>query len=360
MNKGIKFAVKMGLVATTTLAANMALAATFKTPGVYIQETSAIEISREAELKTASSIEGLELLDTIGRYEQELMVYTTAKPTQEDVERLIETSAKLAGAAGIQLSEKMGRLGENRIAFRGEKDPSASFEIDQITGNFIFNSGLNQYREEETTKNLPREGELEGLAFKALEQFGLNADIKQLAIEHVGGLNMGVTDGSGGTLIYEKLKTVRFDRVLGGIPVNGESRLVMHFGQDAALSGLIYQLPTIEQARPLPTDLVEEPEFMKELALEELESMAKKAERSKLTSVELVLYDDGKGVIEPAYHIVLERFIDDGNRDLVMIPYDFYVPVSRKPQAFFPSMEVAAVSPENGSGTGKVESTVDE
>lgn len=360
MKKVNKLSMKIGLIAATTLMANLAGAATYKASEVYAVEKPVVQSVREAVNTDETAIEGLELLNKIGKYEQELMVYTTAKPTASDLDRLVETSAKLADGTGIRFSKEPGRLGENRIGYRSEKDPSASFEIDPTTGNFLFNSGMQKYRDEVATKNLPQEAELERLAYKAAEQFGLNTNFEELQVEHIGGLNMGVTDGSGGTVILEKLKTVRFNRVLGDIPVSGDSRLVMHFGENAELSGLVYQLPTIEKAQPLSSKMLQDPEVMKKEALEELTSMAKKAKNSRLTAVDLVLYDDGQGVLEPAYHIVLNRYIDDGSRELVMIPYDFYVSVNSEPMAFYPSMEIAAVEPKDGQFEGKVDTATDE
>ena len=61
-----------------------------------------------------------------------------------------------------------------------------------------------------------------------------------------------------------------------------------------------------------------------------------------------MLYDDGQGVIEPAYHFVLERYIaNSANSDQkpVMIPYDFYIPISSMPLAMYPYMENSKVKP---------------
>jgi hypothetical protein len=47
----------------------------------------------------------------------------------------------------------------------------------------------------------------------------------------------------------------------------------------------------------------------------------------------------------------MERMLDLGDKEPVMIPYDFYLPVSSKPEAFFPHMDVGMFMPEDGRST---------
>ncbi|MDZ7924435.1 MAG: hypothetical protein U5M23_10295 [Marinagarivorans sp.] len=300
---------------------------------------------------TNIKIENLDLLDKIGRYEHPLIVYKAVKPAAADIEKQLSLSKRFAELSGMRFDDSPKKLGDTRLALSGAEDSSASFEVDINTGNFLFEGGLAKYSTEQPTLNLPKEADLQRLAERTLKQFDLPINPSDLKVEHIGGLNLSVADGKNEPKIFEKLKTIRYTRVLNGLPVMGDSRIVMHFGEGAQLSGLIYQIPEVADASDLSTQLQQSPKLMKEQALSELTAMAKKALRAKLTQVDLVVYDDGLGVMEPAYHVVLERMLDLGDKEPVMIPYDFYLPVSSKPVAFFPHMDTGMFMPEEGKST---------
>lgn len=299
----------------------------------------------------SQSIEGLELLEKIGHYSNEPVVYTARTPSAKDIAARMATSKRFAELSRVSFSEKPALLEDNRLALIGTEDSSASFEVDRLTGNFLFESGMSKYSGDYSTPNLPKDSQLEKLAMRTLEQYRLKVDPNELKVAHIGGLNMSAANGKDKPEIYEKLKTIRYERVLNGLTVMGDSRLVMHFGEQAELAGLIFQLPVIESAQKLPPKLIRTPKDLQAQALEELSAMAKKAERARLTKVDLVLYDDGLGVMEPAYHLVMERMILLDDDEPSMIPYDLYLPVSRKPIALFPHMDNALFIPEDDRDT---------
>ena len=305
----------------------------------------------------APRIEGLELLKKIGEYSQELTRYQAAKPTESDIPILRHIGEHMAKISETRLAlDKPQRLGETRIAFRSPEDPSASFEIDQSVGNFLFNSGLNKFRKPENTPNLPWQNDLAPLAREHFTEFDLPINPRELEIEHVGGLNMAIADGSGASEIFEKIKTIRFKRNINGLPVEGDSRIIAHFGENSTLTGLVFQWPTIGSKQAISSKELNSPETMRAVAQKQLEEVSQEALSAKLTEVELVLYDDGKGNMEPAYHIVLERQLDLGERESTMIPFDFYLPVSQKPVAEIPRVKDAVLAAADGSNTERYES----
>jgi len=133
--------------------------------------------------------------------------------------------------------------------------------------------------------------------------------------------------------------------------VEGDARIVVQLGEKAELAAMVYQWPRLEKSVRLTSDMLQKPDAIRDSAKREIEAMAKKAMDAELTQAELVLYDDGRGVMEPAYHFVLERHFDDGELEPVMIPYDFYVPATVKPVALYPHMEVAPKAPVDGRDT---------
>lgn len=313
------------------------------------------------EVQAAPTVTGLELLDGVGRYPANLKIYRAIKPSAADLAERLALGKNLGKAAGLDFDSAtpLG-LDKTRNALTSKIDPSASFEYDSGTGNFLFNAGMQSYRTDDSTKNLPQDSEVEALAGKWLNELGLRIDPRQLTLAHVGGLNMAAADGNGGSIIYEKLKTVRFSRVLDGLPVEGDGRLVVHLGESAALAGMVYQWPTVGKSSLLDRRQLQDPQTLRDSALKQIHSVTGKAASARLTQARLSLYDDGRGLIEPAYHFVIERYFDYGDREPVMIPYDFYIPVPRQPVALYPHMETALLQPASGSDTDKIENNQDE
>ena len=309
---------------------------------------SAITLGSIAPLK-AANVEGLELLKNIGSHKGELNTYLMQKPSPEALRRVLEISTKMTAAAGVKLAYgKPDEISDTRQQFKGLEDSSALFELDSQNGHFLFNGGMNKYRQDESTKLLPDNKLAPRYAYYMLKKYGLAVDPAQLKLAHVGGLNMAKPDGKGGSTIFEKLKTVRFNRVLDGLPVEGSARILVTLGERASLSGMIYQWSDIAKALPLDQSQMRKPDSIRYQAQKKIEEMSKKARTARLSRASLVLYDDGRGITEPAYHFVVERYMDLGETKPVMIPYDFYISVAENPQAFYPHNEIAQVSPDQG------------
>lgn len=303
-----------------------------------------------------AAVEGLKLLENIGTYRGTLKTYYATKPTASQISERTKLGSTMGSAAGIKFQQdKPLRLSETRTGYVSSSDASASFEVESTTGNFLFNAGLLKYRTESSTPNLPQDIDAGNIATEALRKYGLSVDSSQVKVARVGGLNMAAADGTGKSQIFEKLKTVRFSRNIGDLPVEGDARIVVHLGERGALAGMVYQWAKLEKTVTLSSRMLKKADDIKKDAQAELEAKAAKALRAELTRASLVMYDDGKGVVEPAYHFEMERYFDDGEQEPVMIPYDFYIPATVTPVAFYPHMEVAAVAPQDGKDESKGE-----
>ena len=311
--------------------------------------TSLITVAGISPLKAAQP-EGLELLKNVGSYQGEINTYFMQKPSPGEVKNVLAISTKMSAAAGIKMAyEKPGMISETRQQIKGLDDSSAVFEVDSLNGHFLFNSGMKKYRVEKSTNALPADKLTARYAYYMLQKFGLEVNPAELKLSHVGGLNMAIPDGKGGSNIFEKLKTVRFNRVLDGLPVQGSARILVSLGEHATLAGMIFQWPKVAKSLPMDASQLRKPESIRYQAQKEIEKMSKKARSARLSRASLVLYDDGRGITEPAYHFVVERYLDLGESKPVMIPYDFYIPAAENPQAFYPHNEVAQVNPDQGT-----------
>jgi hypothetical protein len=266
-------------------------------------------------------------------------------PGESELEGILGLSEKLGRQAEVVFDTETLLADKGRIGLGSSQDKSASFEVDRATGNFLFNGGLDDYRKDASTPGLPGKKEAVYLAEQLLLDLGLHADPREMVVSHVGGWNMAVTYGKGDSTIYEKLRSVRYSRVLDGLPVEGDGRITVQFGENGKTASLIYQWPAIANKERLEAGALEDAARLKEKALKRIFSVTDKALKATLSKVDLVLYDDGRGVMEPAYHLVVERYFDYGDRDPVMIPYDFFVPTTVKPRAFYPYMDVGGAAP---------------
>lgn len=300
------------------------------------------------------TVDGLELLDTMGKYSQDLHVMYAKRPGASDLDGIIALSEKLGRLTGVVFDTETFLADEDRIGLGSSQDKSASFEVDRATGNFLFNGGLDDYRKDASTPNLPGAKEAVYLAEKLILELGLPADPREMVISHVGGWNMAVTYGKGDSTTFEKLKSVRYSRILDGLTVEGDGRITVQFGENGKTASLIYQWPEIAKAERLDASTLEDARSLQEHALERIQSVTDKALKATLSKVDLVLYDDGRGVMEPAYHLVVERYFDYGDLEPVMIPYDFFVPTTVNPRAFYPYMDVGTAVPSADAYASKL------
>ena len=102
------------------------------------------------------------------------------------------------------------------------------------------------------------------------------------------------------TVRYEKTRVVTFTRKIAGIPVKGASRAVVMLGANGDLDGLFVRWMDVKSEKVKGKLAKSE---MKAFLKSQLKTRGE-AKSIRIKKSSLVLYDDGKGVIEPA--LVLE------------------------------------------------------
>lgn len=162
---------------------------------------------------------------------------------------------------------------------------------------------------------------------------------------------MAVLKEDSTTEVFKKLVTVRYDRKLSGVPVMGDSRIIVNMGSNGKLAGLIYYWGEIVEKRTIePGSFLADKDIKKELE-SRLRAASVDAKKILVQKVDFVYYDDGKGNIEPAFYVLgrLSYEVRDSEVGKEIqkydIPYDYYIPVLKKPLAFYPFMEIAKVKP---------------
>lgn len=254
-------------------------------------------------------------------------------------EQAYEMTKRFRETAKIKLSFEIVEEHDNRFIFSDVEDPSAVFDVDSATGAFLFNAGLKKYSGEGTTQGLPSPKDAPDLALKYLVKLGyLPENSKEMALTRVGGLGMTASKNGKSTEDYKKLVTVIFRRVLNELRVQGPgSRILVHLGEQADLVGMIRNWSEVD-AQKVAADQLKNDELIRREIYRRLLKTAGQAKEIFVQKAELVLYDDGRGVIEPAFYVVAAAQYQGPERTkgTVDIPVDFYIPILLKPAGYYP------------------------
>ena len=269
--------------------------------------------------------------------------------TSAEAARLAEKVSTFAKAS-LRPDQGEAKSG-NTLYFRNPADPSAVLSVRLGRGDFLFNKGLAAYSAEKDTSGLPSKDEAVRLAQRHLESLGLAPPADEAVVAHVGGLNMAVHREDGTTADYRKLVTVRFDRKLAGLPVVGDSRAVLQLGESGELAGLVWDWLPARGRQVSPTELRTEAQIRTEIE-RRIRAESGTALRIVVQKQDLVLYDDGRGTIEPAIRVQAERTFrvkmvngkDQGQMREYTVPYDAIVPVLANPKAVYPDAKDAEVT----------------
>lgn len=239
----------------------------------------------------------------------------------------------------------------SRLLYRSNFDSTATFEINTRTGEFLFDKGIGPYDVRGDTSNLPDEKEAVRIAKQHLNNLGLLPSEEELEVSHVGGLGMSVLNNDGTTSDYKKQVTVYFSRKINNVPVVGASRIVVDMGSSGELVGLIKNWRKIDKSK---TKKLSKNEFLDARArydkmMSGFRGKCSDAKAVKIKQSQLVLYDDGKGVIEPAIFsvadLIVEKKVITRNNGTVVQKSTFFsdeiTPLSKNPKAIYPYAETA-------------------
>ncbi|UCH92897.1 MAG: hypothetical protein JSV88_21750 [Candidatus Aminicenantes bacterium] len=212
----------------------------------------------------------------------------------------------------------------NNLIYRNN-DNSARFQINQVTGDIFYQ----EYIESDgDTPGLPPKNKALSLAKKHLKALGLFKD--KMHFNGVNTVKEDVVNGQTGQTIgsYNKQRIVSFSRKLGGIPVAGASRVVVILGRNGELAGLTVRWMDVESVK-IP-GVIKSSEIKNHLK-DKLKVKHKNSDSVLVKKSDLVLYDDGKGVIEPV--LLLQGELTNNG---VSFAYNWIIPVLTEPKADYP------------------------
>lgn len=259
-------------------------------------------------------------------------------------------AAKIEALSGIDLSFSAQRSTAKEAVYLNDQDASSILEINLRNGAFLFNAGMDGLRRDEDTPRLPREDRAEEVARRRLRELDLLPGGVNLRVDHIGGIDMAVHRQDGTNESFRKLVTVRFSRVEDEFQVVGPGgRIKVTLGTDGVLRGLVrdwehYSARNLRHAEKLRAEEIEQ------LAIQQVAVIAPGAASKTIESAEIVYFEDGFGVKEPAVRVVAElTFVsvrsDGKGTTEIRNPYDFYVPVLRSPKAYYPHLQDRGIPP---------------
>lgn len=272
--------------------------------------------------------------------------YTLTPPAALTPASLKEQSQRIFNITGVKnvpfIPDTARSPFSQYLSLRRADDPSGVFEMHRQTGRIVFNRGLKAYKTDLATPGLPSDDDAIKRTQALIEQLQLGVDARELTKPDVTFLEMSAVKDNEPSQTFRKMVTVRYDRMLDGLRVEGGTRLIFSFGRDAELTSMIWDWGKWEPRQVAAEAVIDAREQTRQIE----ETLIRDAGIVKQISVEkrdLVLYNDGQGHIEPAVYvsarITQTRKGPDGKDVDFSYPYDFYAPILRQPGAMFPQMK---------------------
>jgi hypothetical protein len=237
-----------------------------------------------------------------------LSSYTVSEKARLDengAKAMVQRTLEASGAM-TEFNTKESVKDGDRLWYRNPKDPSAILNVDLRNGDVALNRGMRPYMGNTVTPDLMKNDDAVNAAKTYLQKMGVDlSDEKSIYMSHVGGVNLGTHDEKQGEKTYEKFTTVRFDRRLDGISVLGHSRVLLQLAEKGKVQSFIKQWAPVDGAKVAPEQVAKKDEVKRSLE-DHLTKENEGASKITVKKIVLVYYDDGKGIMEPALHVICE------------------------------------------------------
>lgn len=276
----------------------------------------------------------------------QLNAYIMVPPPTLNEDLLKKTSQQIlaiSDAKGLKLVPEKNNSRESQyMGLRVSDDPSGIFEINRINGRIIFNRGMKNYKSDKATEGLPNEEAAVERVQAFLKQLPGDITSNELSKPEVSFLEMSSQKDQEPAQIYRKMVTVRYNRIMDNLPIEGKTRLVFSLGQDGELTYMLHDWPKWKGS-PIPTDGLFEPKELEKRIADKVIRATKDGKDILVEKRHVVLYDDGAGRMEPAVY-VQARYTKtqkgpDGKDSSISVPYDFYEPIMKNTAALYPHVK---------------------
>jgi hypothetical protein len=274
---------------------------------------------------------------TIPDYEKlPLQIYEMAESAKIDETTAQKNIKQLLGFAGALDEFDLANpvKDNNMLYYKNAKEPSAILYVNLSNGDISLNKGTMAYMGFNSTQSLVKNEQAIKMATGYLQKLGFGAgEEKSMIVGHVGGVNMAIHDDKEGDKIFEKLTTIRFDRKLDDIPVVGHTRLLVQMGEKGVIQSVIKQWAPFS-GKALKSESIVNRDEVKRSIEDHLTGENKGAKKIIVNKINLIYYDNGKGIYEPALHIIGVVMMPRSSKDTTLINYkhDMVEPLLKHPR----------------------------
>ncbi len=247
-----------------------------------------------------------------------MSAYIRTEPLISSETRAAGLAEQLFSMSGMDVSVTLTENSEGKYGFVDSADRSASFYYTLSTGDISFNRGTADYSGDGDTPGLPDNEEAVRLALEHLEALELlpgNPD--ELVVDRTGSLNMAVVREDGSESRYRKQVWVHFKRVIDGIEVRGPgSKIIVYLGENGELTKLIRRWTEVDTYELNESAFISDDRVLGKMR-ERLCREWREADEIETGAPEFVIYDDGHGILEPAYAVDARVFHVIGGKHLI-------------------------------------------
>ena len=312
--------------------------------------SSALSILTLVATSAATAAPSITFDSAAMRSAQDLNAYTTY-----EVKAPLIASAGAATAVAEHLFELSGQASSvelkqspsGRFGYVDADDRSASFYYSPATGDITFTRGMQDYTAEMNTPGLPERAEAIELAKEYLADLGLLPEHgAEMVVNEVGSLNMSVVREDGTTGDYRKQVSVYFSRQINGVDVVGTgSKMIVHLGTHGELAGLIRRWSEVEATPAAPAAFILSSQVRGRMAAQ-LDKDWREASEIVAETPRMVIYDDGHGVLEPAYVTDSKVYHDTPNAPRMEDKSQGVIPAIHATRAWYAQQEKAQAEPQ--------------
>lgn len=275
-----------------------------------------------------------------------MSAYIQTEPLISSETRAAGLAEQLFGMSGMDVSVTLMENSGDKYGFVYAADRSASFYYTPSTGDISFNRGTAGYSGDGDTPGLPENEEAVQLALEYLEALELlpgNPD--ELILLGTGALNMAVVREDGSESRYRKQVWVHFKRVIDGIEVRGPgSKIIVYLGENGELTKLIRRWTEADTYQLRESAFISDDRVLNKMR-ERLCREWREASEIEAGTPEFVIYDDGHGILEPAYAVDARVFHIIGGKHLIEDLSLVIIPAVKFSSAWYDQQDKAEILP---------------